>query len=101
MNAIENKELRHAYIALLFGDSRLKHWTDEGLKELSKETAEVLLSLSWKKYHNRLKKKRKLSKPKYDSNGIWYDIAGLDTDFDVSLRIDFRPNRRGIMYVDG
>lgn len=96
MNAIENRDLRYAYIALLFGDSKLKYWTDEGLKELAKESAEMMLSNNWQSYYNALKKKRTLGRPEYDSDGIWYDDV-----VNVALRIDFRPNWIGLMYVDG
>lgn len=96
MNAIENKNLRHAYITLLFGNSKLKYWNDEGLKELAKESAEMMLADNWEAYYNNLKKKSDLGKPDRDPDGIWYN-----TPIGVSLRIDFREGWVGRMYVDG
>lgn len=96
MDALQDKYLRHAYVALLFGDGGLKHWTDEGLKELAKESAAMMLSNNWKSYYKTIKKKRKLGKPEYDSEGIWYD-----TPLGVALRVDFRKNWTGQLYVDG
>ena len=96
MNAIENKIFRKPYIALMFGDSKLKYWSDEAKKELAKEIAEKMMSTNWSKYYKALKKKRTLGKPDYIGDGITYD-----TSLGVELVIDFRKGWEGLMYVDG
>lgn len=92
-------DLEHPSIALLFEDGRIKYWNDNALKWLAHETAQMLLSNSWKQYYYALKNKKKFKfegKSIYTNgslNTIWYD-SGIGVALGISLQ-------DGEIYVDG
>jgi len=96
MNALKNPIFRRPYIALMFGDNSIKHWSDEALEILCKEAAKMMLHNDWKSYYKKLKKVGRLGKPEFDAGGIWYE-----TPIEVALRVDFRKDFHGLLYVDG
>lgn len=96
MNAIENPIFRKPYIALLFGDNNIRHWNDEALEVLCKEATKMMLHNDWQSYFKELKKTGNLGEPDIDPTGIWYE-----TPIEVALRVDFRKNWIGTLYVDG